>query len=196
MSLLSTAYWAPVSYYQIAAQRGFVWIDQHERYQKQSYRNRCTILSANGPLSLSVPILRPHDCGIRAARIDYSKPWQQVHWRALESAYRSAPFFEEYSAEIYGIYKQEIPFLFDFNLKLWEVSQQILGVSFSWGCTDHVVPLSNRADDYRLQIHPKAKRKPEGLALSPYFQVFAQKFGFVPDVSILDLIFNQGALAT
>jgi hypothetical protein len=194
MALFSTAYWAPVSYYQWAAQSDCVQIEQHERYQKQSYRNRCTILSANGPLSLVVPVLRPHNCGIRDIRIDYSKPWRQIHWRAIEAAYRSAAFFEEYSADIRKVYQKEVPFLFDLNIQLWTLSQELLGVSFPWSVTDAFIPPSAHVNDYRFVIHPKEKRKPEGLALQSYFQVFGNKFGFVPDLSILDLIFNKGTL--
>jgi len=192
MALFSTAYWAPISYYQLAAQSDFVQIEQHEFYQKQSYRNRCTILTANGPLPLVVPILRPHHCIIRDVRIDYSKPWQKIHWRAIEAAYRSSAFFEEYHADIQRVYTQEIPFLFDLNTQLWALSQHLVGISFSWDVTNHFSRPSGRQDDYRFMIHPKEKRKPEGLALHPYFQVFAHKFGFVSDLSILDLIFNEG----
>lgn len=201
MALFSTAYWAPVSTYRLAAQCDIVEIEQHERYQKQSYRNRCTILSANGPLSLVVPVLRPHDCGIRDIRIDYSKPWQKTHWRAIEAAYRSSPFFEEFGADVHEVYTTAFPFLFDLNIKVWEVSLALLGVSFPWILTERFMPPSGaqvgmganesvHTQDFRYAIHPKAKRKPEGLALEPYFQVFGYKFGFVPDLSVLDLIFN------
>ena len=194
MALFSTAYWAPVSYYQLAAQSDFVQIEQHEHYQKQSYRNRCIILSANGPLSLVIPIQRPHDCKIRDARIDYSTPWQQTHWRAIETAYRSSAYFEEFGIQIGEIYRRETPFLFDFNVKIWELSQLLLGISIPWGVTDFFAPQSDDENDYRSQIHPKAKHKPNDSLLQPYFQVFAYKFGFVPDLSILDLILNEGFL--
>jgi len=194
MALFSTAYWAPVSYYQFATQSDFVEIESHERYQKQSFRNRCTILSANGPLPLVIPILRPHNCKIRDARIDYSKPWQQMHWRAIEAAYHSSAYFEEYSSQIGEVYKKEIPFLFDYNVKVWELSLVLLDVSISWTVTERFVPCEDSRDDYRFMIHPKAKSKPDGLALQSYFQIFAHKFGFVSDLSILDLIMNEGRL--
>lgn len=213
MALFSTAYWPPVSYYLLAAQSDCVEIEQHERYQKQSYRNRCTILSANGPLSLVVPVLRPHDCGIRDARIDYSKPWQKEHWRAMEAAYRSAAFFEEFGMDIRECYRKEISFLFDLNMKIWELSQKLLGVLIPWRLTkcftlpskkcqqEHVAPWSEErplirksADDLRYAIHPKAERKSIGLAQQPYFQVFGHKFGFISDLSILDVILNVGKI--
>jgi len=198
MALFSTAYWAPVSAYLLAAQSDVVEIEQHERYRKQSYRNRCTILSANGPLSLVVPVLRPHDSRIRDIRIDYSKPWQKIHWRAIEAAYRSSPFFDEFNGDVRQVYGKEIPFLFDLNIKVWEVSQALLRVSFRWGFTERFVPPpppATQLHDYRYVIHPKAKRKPEGIALEPYFQVFGHKFGFVPDLSVLDLLFNEGQMS-
>lgn len=191
MALFSTAYWAPISYYQIAAQSDFVHIELFERYQKQSYRNRCIVLSANGPLSLVIPILRPHDGFIRDIRIDYSKPWMQTHWRAIEAAYRSSAYFEEFAPEISQVYNKEHPFLLDFNTKVWELSLTLLGASIPWGFTERFTPPSNNSDDYRSAIHPKAKNKPDNLTLQPYFQVFAHKYGFVPDVSILDLICNN-----
>ena len=194
MALFSTAYWAPRSYYRLAEQASLVQIEQYERYQKQSYRNRCVILSANGPLVLTVPILRPHACVIRDARIDYSKPWRQIHRRAIEAAYRSSAYFQEYSGEIGTIYQSNTPFLFDLNIKIWELSQTLLGVSFPWALTHQCTSLTDNTDDYRAAIHPKAKRKPDVLALDPYFQIFNNKFGFFPDLSILDLIFNEGTL--
>jgi len=194
MALFSTAYWAPISYYQIAAQSDVVQIELHERYQKQSYRNRCTILSANGPLSLVIPILRPHEGFIRDVRIDYSKKWQQVHEGAIAAAYRSSAYFEEFSAQIKEVYRQKPPFLLDLNTKVWELSLELLGASFPWGFTERFEAPSEGVTDYRFVIHPKAKSKRFGLALKPYFQVFVHKFGFVPDLSILDLLFNEGQL--
>ena len=194
MALFSVAYWPPVSYYRLAAKAPIVSIEQYEFYQKQSYRNRCIILSANGPISLIVPILRPHHSIIKDIRIDYSKPWQQMHWRSIESAYRSSAFFEEFGGEIREVYKREVTFLFDWNLKLWALSLSLLDLRISWAVTELFIPISKMAEDYRFLIHPKEKRKPEGLAFEPYYQVFAHKFGFFPDLSILDLIFNEGAL--
>ncbi|MDR2585764.1 MAG: WbqC family protein [Prevotellaceae bacterium] len=192
MALFSTAYWAPISYYLLSAQSNWVRIERHESYQKQSYRNRCTILSANGPLSLVVPILRPHDCSIKEARIDYSIPWQHTHWRAIEAAYRSSAYFEEYSQQIQEVYCNEIPFLFDLNIKIWELSLNLLDITVQWSLSDHFAPLLCETNDFRDRIHPKAKHLPEGIGFEPYFQVFGHKYGFIPNLSILDLIFNEG----
>ena len=194
MALFSSAYWAPIFYFQLAAQSDLVQIEQHERYQKQSYRNRCLILSANGPLALTVPILRPHDTFIKDARIDNSKPWRHTHWRAIEAAYRSSAYFQEFREDIYSIYKKEIPYLFDLNLQTWKLALKLLACSYPWALTSSFEPVSNRCGDYRDQIAPKKERRPEWPAYKNYFQVFAKKFGFVPDLSILDLIFNEGGL--
>ena len=192
MALFSTAFWAPVSYYHFATRCKMVEFEQYERYQKQSYRNRCTILSSNGPLSLVVPVLRPHDCLIRDARIDYSKPWQREHWRTIESAYRSSAFFEEFCEEIYEVYNNEIPFLFDLNIKVWEITLALLRLSVPWKVTEQFTMPAETEFDYRFRIHPKVKRSVSEPFLNPYFQIFSPKFGFVPDLSILDALFNEG----
>ena len=194
MALFSAAYWAPISYFQLAAQSDFVQIDQHEFYQKQSFRNRCLILSANGTLALSVPVLRPHQAPIKEVRIDYSVPWRQKHWRAIEAAYRSSAYFEEYYRDIYALYQKEPPFLFDLNLHSWEIALKVLVPSLTWALTAVFEPATDLGGDYRNLIHPKKERRPEWPAWKPYFQVFAHKWGFVSDLSILDLLFNKGGL--
>ena len=194
MALFSTAYWPPVSYMLLALQSDLVQIERYESYQKQSYRNRCLILSANGPLALTVPVLRPHNTIIKDTRIDYSKPWQQMHWRAIEAAYRSSAYYEEYQQEIRSLYQKEPPFLFDLNLRTWEFALKLSERPCSWAPTTAFMPRSDRHDDYRRQIDPKKERRLEWPACNPYFQVFGQKFGFVPDLSVLDLLFNEGQL--
>ena len=189
-ALFSTAYWAPVSYFMRAGQYDGMCIEQHERYQKQSYRNRCTILSGNGPLHLTIPIRRPHDIPIREAMIDYSKPWQQMHWRAIQAAYGASAYFEEFAGDVQALYKEEIPFLFDLNMKSLEIAKSLLGLGLSLRLSEHFEAEGGEVD-FRFSIHPKAKNEPQGLVLSPYFQVFAAKFGFTPNLSILDLLFNQ-----
>ena len=191
-ALFSTAYWAPVSYFMRVRQYESLCIEQHERYQKQSYRNRCTILSANGPLHLTIPVLRPHDVSIREARIDYAKPWQQMHWRAIEAAYGASAYFDEFAGDVQALYLKETPFLFDLNLQSFEIAQSLLGERFSLRLSEDFAPVGREAD-FRFSIHPKEKNEPQGLVLFLYFQVFATKFGFTPNLSVLDLIFNQGS---
>ena len=194
MALFSTAYWAPISYYQVAAQSDFVQIEQCEYYQKQSYRNRCLILSANGPLVLTVPVLRPHQVPIKEIRIDYSVPWRQRHMRAMEAAYRSSAYYEEYCGDIFSLYEEQTAFLFDLNLRSWEIALKVLEQPFSWELTAAYEPATDLSRDYRNRIHPKRECRPDKPAYTPYFQVFAHKWGFVPDLSILDLLFNRGGL--
>ena len=194
MALFSTAYWAPISYYQLAAQSGAVQIEQCEQYQKQSYRNRCLILSANGPLALTVPVLRPHQAPIKEIRIDCSVPWRQKHVRAIEAAYRSSAYFEEYCGDIYSLYQKQTAFLFDLNVRSWEIALKLLGSSFLWELTTAFELATDLGVDYRNLIHPKKERRPDWPTCKPYFQIFAHRWGFVPDLSILDLLFNQGGL--
>jgi len=194
MALFAGAYWAPVSYYRLAVQAPLVQIEQHEHYQKQSYRNRCLILSANGPLALTVPVLRPHHVPIKEIRIDNSMPWRQKHLRAMEAAYRSSAYFEEFYGDVYALYKNETVFLFDLNLRSWEIALKLLEFSLPWELSAAFEPVTNQPWEYRYLIHPKKKPITEWLQPEGYFQVFAHKFGYNPDLSILDLLFNHGRL--
>ncbi len=122
--ILSTAYAAPVQFYTLLARFNACLIETHENYQKQTYRNRCQILSANGPLTLSIPVNKGESekCPIKDVMIDYSKRWQVIHWRAIESAYRSSPYFIHYADDIYPLYKNpKYLSLFDFNHAFLEV---------------------------------------------------------------------------
>ena len=217
--LLSTAYLAPISYYACLMHAPQVFVEQHEHYHKQTYRNRCRIVAANGVMDLSIPVVTFNNQAIRKVEIDYSKPWQRQHWLSLEAAYRSTPFFEYYEDDLKPFYQQqEIKYLFDFNARLQQVicdlidlhPQTILTQDFvmpeaagfcsSDACLDlreAAVALDLRevtaSLDLREAIHPK-KNLPQMLHYhsQKYTQVFEQQLGFVADMSIVDLLFNMG----
>ncbi len=196
MIYLSTAYLGNVQYFsKILA--GKVYIEQHEHYQKQSYRNRCSIITANGPLSLVVPVEKEHGIKmpIREVRIDYRQPWQQMHWRALTAAYMSSPFFEYYADDYRPFYEKRYELLFDFNLELTQLSLSLLGLKASLHLTESYVAQPDNSElDYRQSINPKARlAKPDSsFSPQPYTQVFGSRWGFSPNLSIVDLIFNEG----
>lgn len=217
--LLSTAYLAPISYYACLMHAPQVFVEQHEHYHKQTYRNRCRIVAANGVMDLSIPVVTCNNQAIRKVEIDYSKPWQRQHWLSLEAAYRSTPFFEYYEDDLKPFYQQQdIKYLFDFNARLQQVicdlidlhPQTILTQDFvtpeaagfcsSDACLDlreAAVALDLReaavALDLREAIHPK-RNLPQMLHYhsQKYTQVFEQQLGFVADMSIVDLLFNMG----
>ena len=190
--ILSTAYLAPVQYYSKLLSYENIHIEIHENFIKQSYRNRCVIYGANGAMSLSIPIkkLSPKTI-IKDLLIDYDTKWQKLHWKSIESAYRSSPFFEFYEDDLKPYYQKKIKFLLDFNNQLQEVILENLGVKANiTQTTDYVNEHVIEYDDFRYIIHPKKKIQDISFELPRYTQVFQDKFDFIPDLS--DLLFNEG----
>lgn len=160
-----------------------IFIEQHENYQKQTIRNRCTIDSPNGRLNLSIPIDRSTfvggKCLMKDVRISTHNDWQHQHWYALETSYFNSPFFEYLQDDFRPIYERRWDFLIDFNEALLQTCCEMLDIQPNISRTNHYVGLT-----------------PQGsTAHSPqptYYQVFQQKHGFLSDLSIIDLIFNMG----
>jgi hypothetical protein len=192
MILLSTCYLAPVEYFKFLLSSGKVTMEACENYTKQSYRNRCRIATANGAMDLSIPIEKSCEgkMPVRDVKISYSTAWQQQHWRALESAYLSSAFFEYYCDELQPFYKKQWKFLWDFNSDLLLKILDLLDAKKEIALTEKFVAnCGSSVLDLRDAIHPK---KASPLPAKPYYQVFDQKLGFVPALSIVDLLFNMG----
>ncbi|MGL4851155.1 MAG: WbqC family protein [Phocaeicola sp.] len=194
--LLTSAYLAPVSYYAklYAYQQAFV--EQYDHYVKQTYRNRCTIAAANGMLSLTIPTEKSEGgkCLMKDVRISEHGNWRHTHWNALVAAYRNTPFFEYYADDFKEIYERKIPFLIDLNEAFCELTCQLIDIqptvlrteSYELECVENQV-------DYRELIHPKHPLDADVEFLAkPYYQVFQEKHGFLPNMSIVDLLFNMG----
>lgn len=195
---LSTAYLAPIQYYSKFIGNESVFIEQHENYIKQSYRNRCAILSANGPMFLSIPIesVNGQKCNIKDIRISDHGNWRHLHWNALISAYNSTPFFEYYRDDFEPFYQKKFDYLFDFNEELRILICNLLDIdTYRINYTDTYIVNPDDCDkDLRQTLSPKISWQdtdPEYLSV-PYYQVFDQKFGFTPNLSIVDLLFNMG----
>ena len=190
---LTTAYLAPVSYYSALVKAESVFIEQYDYYVKQTYRNRCHIASANGLMSLTIPIEKQGKDKIltRDIRISDHNDWQVQHWRSIESAYRSSPFFEYYKDDFFPFYTKKWEFLWDFNEQIQQLVFELLDVNPTLNKTkEYSVSLPEEMMDLREQIHPK--KQDHVVDLKPYYQVFEQKLGFIPDLSIIDLLFNMG----
>lgn len=187
--LLSTAYLAPVEYYVVLANSEQILLEQHEYYQKQSYRNRCRIATANGIMDLSIPVDSAGKTPIRDIRISDHNNWQTLHWRSIETAYNSSPFFEYYADDFRPFFEKKWLFLWDFNLALFNKTLELLDIETKIELTEQYKPeTSDNFLDLRAAIHPK---KEISLLLKPYYQVFETKFGFMPNMSIIDLLFNM-----
>lgn len=206
--LLSTAFFPPVSWFAAAAKdwgrvvvtnpSSFcdVYLEAHENFQKQSYRNRCIIASANGPEAISVPVVHDGDIfhtPITEIRVDYKDQWVKKAWRAIESAYSSSAYFDYYKDDIYAILSSGIPTLWDLNLRIIEFFIQKIRLGIRIVPTESYASAGN-ALDYRNVIHPKKQNTIlKDLDMEkPYFQVFAGKYGFQSDLSVMDLLFNEG----
>lgn len=196
-TILSTAYLPPIQYFTKIISSSRVQIEGYETYTKQSYRNRCSILSCNGVLSLTVPVIKTNGNHTltRDIKIDYSMPWQKNHWKALESAYRTSAFFDFIEDLLIPIYTIKSEFLIDLNQHILEEIIRFLG----WSCTIAATEkfekkYSECINDFRFTIHPKPQKSIDDEFFVPveYFQVFSNKFSFIPNLSIVDLLFNEG----
>jgi hypothetical protein len=197
--LLSTAYFAPVRYFSKLAGYPEIYIEQHEHFIKQTYRNRAVIMGANGPISLIVPVQKGRGLKIKIKdlRIACDEEWQRNHWRTIFSAYNSSPFFEYYADDLKLFFRKKANFLLDFNLQITETILEILEIPFSINLTEAFEQIPENCLIFREEINPKAHRNADdpSFVAQPYTQVFHEKFGFVPDLSILDLLFNEGPSA-
>lgn len=191
---LSCAYLPPIDYFR-AIKKSKQWnLEQCENYQKQSYRSRCHIYSANGLLPLYIPIERDKGLSIpiREIKIDNSKEWQIQHWRALVSAYNSSPFFDYYKDDFAPFYSNKYNSLFDYNIALLSLILEIIGLSKNIELTQNYEEVTGICD-YRDIIHPKKVSPFESdNKKGKYHQVFALKHGFISNLSIVDLLFNEG----
>ncbi len=189
--ILSSAYLAPISYYVQLHRHSTVWTEVWDNYQKQTYRNRCTIATANGPLSLSIPVAKGDEQKVKMkdVRISDHGNWRHLHWNALQSAYMNSPFFEFYADEFAPFYAKRWEFLADFNEELQRKVCELIDISPDVRRTTHYEAEPQGVDDYRERIHPR--RQPVAKT-DTYYQVFASRFGFIPDLSIVDLLFNMG----
>lgn len=194
---LSSAYLAPVEYYTKLLAYDKIYIEQHDHYMKQTYRNRCTIAGPEGELALSIPTVRPDSlkCPMKDIRISDHGNWRHLHWNAIESAYNSTPFFEYYKDDFRPFYEKKYDYLADFNDALGQLICKLIDISpIVERTTEYKSEFDLNEIDFREIIHPKKDFRltdPE-FTLRPYYQVFNTRHGFIPNLSIIDLLFNMG----
>lgn len=195
--ILNTAYFPPVQYLACVNRHDEVGIEQWESYGKQSYRNRCEILSANGILSLTVPVKKTNEVKFltKEACIDYSTRWQKLHFKGIESAYKNSPYYDYYMEDFIPFFEKKEKYLLDLNTAILETVLGILQIRRSLVFTTDYQTYPEEVCDMRCVIHPKPTRREKEDSLfkaKPYTQTFADRFPFAPDLSILDLLFNTG----
>ncbi len=163
----------------------------HEHFVKQTYRNRAIILSANGPMTLTIPILKTaHKMPINTLVTDNTIHWQRQHWESLKSAYGSAPYFIHYADAFEKIYTSPVMNLSVFEIELLQLCIKLLKVDTELTFSPSYVVCNNNDDvDLRPLITPKIK---PDTTFKPYLQVFTEKFPFEANLSVVDLLFNQG----
>lgn len=189
--LLSTAYLPPIEYISRIANAEEALIEKEENYIKQSYRNRCYLLTASGVQSLTVPVFMGslHKTPVKDIRIDYSKRWQQVHLRALAAAYGSSPFFLYYFELIEKIILQGHEFLLDLNMDLLRAILKMIKLEAGVSYTESFSPAEKAENDFRYSILPKKK---SDFRTKLYTRVFTSKEDHNGKLSIVDLLFNMG----
>ena len=189
--VLSTSYLAPAEYFSLILAADDILIEREENYHKQTYRNRCLILTGNGMQILTVPVYLGsiHKTPIRDIRIDYSKRWQQVHLRAFIASYRSSPYFQFYFERFESIILENHELLIDLNSRLTDAVADILGIKKTISFTTTFVPPGELINDYRYNISPKKK---SSYRYKKYTQVFRHDEAFIGGLSIVDLLFNMG----
>ena len=191
-ALLSTTYFGPVQWYQKLYRAEHVQIEQWESFQKQTYRNRCLIATTNGIQALTFPVERGTSPLIKDIRISDHGNWRHLHWNALQSAYGESPFFEYYQDDIRPFFEKRWTFLLDFNEEIRQKMCELIDIQPQVSFTDEFKTDGLGLMDYRSAINPKHPEPDADFLPKPYYQVYQQKHGFLPNLSILDLLFNMG----
>ena len=196
--LLSTTYFGPIQWYQKLYRAEEVFIERCESFQKQTYRNRCLIATTNGLQALTFPVERQSTANtIKDLRISDHGNWRHLHWNALKSAYGESPFFDYYQDDIRPFFEQRWDYLFDFNEAIREKMCELLDIqpkvslTQEYSLTSNLSPLTSIID-FRSSIQPKHPEPDPDFTPKRYYQVYEQKHGFLPNLSILDLLFNMG----
>ena len=196
MLLLSTAYFAPVQYYSCLIRYNQAVIERWEHYNKQSWRNRCTIYSANGLLDLVVPVAKTGKPKviITEVEISYDTLWQKLHFKAIESAYRRSPYYPYYIDDLMPFFNNRYRYLYEFNMQIMQTVCNLMKIPLHVQESQEYIKPGEGITDLRNSLHPKVDRQHAGPDYSPpyYRQVFDGKWGFKPNLSILDLLFNTG----
>ncbi len=185
-------YLPPIEYFsKLLENKNHLFIENAEHFEKQTYRNRAAIHSPNGKLDLIVPVIKgsKNHTKVKDVRISYDFNWQRLHILSLQTSYRSSAYFEFYEDDMMPFYEKRWEFLFDYNEELLGLLTRFLKLDISYCYTNEFEKVHNGKIDYRSSIHPKRSGENH---VNTYFQVFEERNGFIPNLSVVDLLFNQG----
>ncbi|MGB0888392.1 MAG: WbqC family protein [Vicingaceae bacterium] len=190
-NVFASNYLAPIAYYAELINSNQPIVDTFENYVKQTYRNRCQILSPNGIQNLTIPLVKARQKKrTNKVKIAYDENWRKIHWKSLESAYRSSPYFEYYEDDFYPFYhEKEYEYLVDFNEALQNKIIELLSLDVEITPSESYIENVATENDFRTLISPKNNST---LNFAKYIQVFGDRNGFQPNLSIVDLLFNEG----
>ena len=204
-ALLQSTYFGPVQWYQKLNRYDRCIVEQYDSFHKQTYRNRCVIATANGPQALTVPVESNggEKCLMRDVRISDHNQWRRVHWNALQSAYSESPFFDYYADDLHPFFEQRYTFLFDFNEAIRQKVCELIDLHPTVVyASEYITELStlnsqlptpnSQLSDFRTVIDAKHPQLDPSFEAKRYWQVFQHKHGFLPNLSILDLLFCMG----
>lgn len=166
-----------------------------EHFPKQTYRNRASIYSPNGTLDLMIPVIKGSKVHtkVKDVKISDEFKWQRLHWKSFESCYRNSAYFEYYEAEFNKFYNVKYDFLYDFNIDLFQWILKQLKLNIELKFTEEYIKTYEDVFDARYRFPVKDKHLAS--SAKPYFQVFDDREGFKANLSIVDLLFNQGPQA-
>ena len=211
-ALLQTTYFGPIQWYQKLYRYDHCLIEQYDSFQKQTYRNRCVIATANGTQALTVPVIHnsqfslqrhtlkeriPNSQLVKDLRISDHNQWRRVHWNALQSAYSESPFFEYYADDLHPFFEKKYDYLLDFNEAIRQKICELIDIHPNVEYTTKYQPSAlnpqpSTLTDFRDVINAKHPQPDADYTPKEYWQVFQCKYGFLPNLSILDLLFNMG----
>ncbi|SFD58092.1 WbqC-like protein family protein [Algibacter lectus] len=190
-TLIHPTYFPSIAHFIAIANTDELIFETDDNFLKQTYRNRAYVYGANGKLTLNIPVIhsQKNRQKYRDVKIFNEEKWQSLHWKSLLSAYRTSPFFEYYEDELQPLFEMKTDFILDFNLKCFETITECLQLDVHTSKTEIYQETPTDTNDFRFLVHAK-KEQPQNF--ESYTQVFSNKHGFIPNLSILDLLFNEG----
>jgi len=191
-AVLPMFYLPPVAYFvKLNTCKAHILIEKEEHFPKQTYRNRANIYTPDGVLGITVPVMKgsKNHTKIKDVKISYDFEWQRLHWLSLQACYRRSAYFEYYEDELAPFYEKRFEYLFDYNEQLFQFILKSMKIKVELRYTETFEPNYPELADYRQSINPK--QEPD-IIQKPYFQVFEDRKGFIKNLSIVDLLFNQG----